>query len=467
MRLRLSDAHLVELGVATAVLAVANALFAPHNPAFLGIQPHPALIAVAIVGAWKGLRAGAFAGVVLAALLLVTWSVRTEIILPGAWWRLSTYATPLMVAGAGLVFGAIGDAHRRKALHLSDRVRHLQLELADQAVRFMAATEASHELERRVIEETASLTTLHAAARALDTLDLESLYPGIVTVARRFIDADACQLYLVEGGLLSLREAQGDQPLRTHLPIDDGLVGLAIRRGRAVSIRDWTAVAAVEDLKQASILLAAPLVGPDAALLGCLTVTHLPFLRLTPAAVDRLGVAADWAARAIVKAKAHAATRDGMTDAALGAYTYAYYQRRIAEEQARADRYARPLSVVIMTIERLSDVLPRHWPELGRLLGVIAKQCLRDADLFCRYVSEGSFAVILPETSADVADGVGKRIAAEVSGFRFRPYADERAELALDIRVLAVRSVGAATDSIRDTEGATTGPRSGPPPCDT
>jgi GGDEF domain-containing protein len=454
MRLRLIDGHVIELGVAAMVLAVANVLVAPHDPGFLAIQPHPALVVAAILGARRGLWAGGFAGSVFAALLLVAWSVRSDIIPLGAWSRLSTYATPLMVLTAGLVFGAIGQAHRRSALDLTNRVKNLQLELAEQAVRFMAATEASQELERRVAEETASLPTLHATARELDTLDLDRLYPGIVNVARRFIEADACQLYLVDGGGLSLRAAQGDHPLRAHLPVDDGLIGFAIRRARAVSIRDWIAVSSVEDFKHASILLAAPLVAPDGTLLGCLTVTRLPFLRLTPAAVDRLGVAADWAARAIANATAHAATHDdAMTDASSAAYSFPYYQRRIAEEQARADRYARPLSVLVVTVERLADVLPQQWPELGRLLAVILKRSLRDADLLCRYATEGSFAVILPETPSDAASQVGKRIAAEIDAFHFRPYGDEGAELALDIRVIDMRSAAPAVEAVHGTDG--------------
>ena len=441
MRLRHVGGALIDLGVAVAVLALANLLFARHDPGFLEVQPHPAMVAAMILGAWRGMRAGALAGFVLAALIFVTWGIRTEVIAPGAWLRLSTYATPFMVAGAGLLFGAIGQAHRRTAVALDDRVKHVQQELADQAVRFMAATEAAQELERRVAEESASLTTLHDTARVLDTLDLDRLYPGIVDVAKRFIGADACELYLIEGGRLELRDAQGDQPARTQLPIDEGLIGYAIQRGRAASIREWTAISAIEDLQHAPILLAAPLVSPDGALLGCLTITRLPFVRLTPAAVDRLGVAAEWAARAIVKARAHAAIHDdGMTDAVVGTYSYPYYQRRIAQEQARADRYSRPLSVLVMTIERLADVLPQHWPELGRLLGVIFKRCLRDSDVVCRYVTDGSFAVILPETPVDGAEGVVKRIASEIAAFHFRPYADESAELSLDVRVLEVHS---------------------------
>lgn len=444
MRLRRLDAYLIDVAIALGALALANVLFVPDDPGFFALQPHPALIVAAALGARRGLREGAIVGVVFGVALLATWALRQEIIPDGMWSRLSTYTTPLLVCGAGVLFGAIGEARRRETQRLRDRLVNLQLELADQAVRFAATTETSRELERRVADETASLSTLHAAARALDTLDVERLHTAIVSVAHRFVAADACQLYLTAGGMLTLRDSIGELPPRTTLPLDDGVVGLAIRHGRAVSVRDYIAVAAVEDLKQAPVLLAAPLV-VDGVLFGCLTVTRLPFTRLTPTTVDRLGVAAEWAARALANARAYEASREeAMTDATVGANSYAYYQRRLAEEQTRADRYDRPLSLVVFTVERLDRVLPRNWPELGRLLGIIFKRSLRDADLVCRYATDGSFAVILPETAVDGAETIGKRLLGQIRDFHFKPYDDEQAELELGMRVVEVRGRGIA-----------------------
>ena len=155
----------------------------------------------------------------------------------------------------------------------------------------MAATEAKHELERRVADERASLSSLYTAARALETLDAERLYPAIALTARRFLQADACQCYVLEGELMRPARRRRTAPRAVGDPARRrALVGLAVRLGRPVSVRDATAIGSLDDLHGASLLMAAPLLGPQGTLLGCITVTSLPFLRLTP----RRSIASAW-----------------------------------------------------------------------------------------------------------------------------------------------------------------------------
>ena len=70
-------------------------------------------------------------------------------------------------------------------------------------------------------------------------------------------------------------------------------------------MRDYTLITSLDDLHAAGLLMAAPLTGAEGALLGCITVTSLPFLRLTPASLDRLGLVADWGARTLENARTH------------------------------------------------------------------------------------------------------------------------------------------------------------------
>ena len=352
---------------------------------------------------------------------------------------LGHYLTPLLLIGTGFGLGAQREALRRAERARESRVEALEHELADQAVRFMAATEAKHELERRVADERASLS-LYTAARALETLDAERLYPAIALTARRFLQADACQCYVLEGELMRLRAAEGPAPARSEIPPDDGLVGLAVRLGRPVSVRDATAIGSLDDLHGASLLMAAPLLGPQGTLLGCITVTSLPFLRLTPASLDRLGLVADWGARVLANARTHQETRARtIEDDLVGAYTYAYYERRLHEEEVRADRYGRPLAVVVFRVHRFGAVAPERRIELGRVLSLVFSRTLRDVDIVCRYATEDSFAIILPETPPAHAEVVVERLSREIGNFHFAPYADETEDLEFSARVLAVR----------------------------
>jgi hypothetical protein len=232
--------YLLELGGGLLVLAVVNLLLRPKDPGFLAVQPNPALLLVAVLACRHGLRAGLASGVAAAALIAACTVARLEYVTWSELRTLGHYVTPLLLIGTGFALGAQRESLRRAALALEGRVEALEHELAEQAVRFMAATEAKHELERRVADERASLSSLYTAARALETLDAERLYPAIALTARRFLQADACQFYVLEGELLRLRAAEGPAPERAEIPPDEGLVGLAIRLGRPVSVRDAT-----------------------------------------------------------------------------------------------------------------------------------------------------------------------------------------------------------------------------------
>ena len=433
------DRYLAELGVAVGLLAVANLLLSPHDPGFLSIHPNPALLLAALIGARYGVREGIMAGGVVGGLLLVCALLRAEELTLRTVARVDTYLTPLLVLATGFAFGAVGESRRRKILDLHGRVDALEQELADQAVRFMAAAEAKHELERRVSEESESLSSLYATARTLEILDVDRLYPAITATMRRLLQCDACQLYLLDGELLRLRAAEGPPPPRAEVALDEGLPGFALRAGKPVSVREFMVVSSLDDLQQAPVLLAAPLAGPEGATLGCLTVTHLPFLRLTPVTLDRLGIVADWAARALENARIHQKARAAtITDELVRSYTYAYYQRRLEEEQARAERYGRPLCVIVFRIHGLELVALERRPELGRILGLVFSHSLRAVDLVCRYATDDSFAIILPETGGRKAEGVVARLSRELSGFHFLPYVEEARELEFNMRVLAV-----------------------------
>lgn len=437
---RRTDAYLVELGGGLLVLAIVNLLLRPGDLGLLAVEPHPALLLVALVAGRHGLREGLMSGVIAGGLVLACILGRLDDLSWSELRDLRNYLTPLLLIGIGFLLGAVREERSREARALEERVEALQQELADQAVRFMAAAEAKHELERRVADESASLSNLYAAARAMETLEVDQLYAAVAATTRRFLHADACQCYVLDGGLLRLRAAEGPAPDHPELPPQEGLVGFAIRRGKPASIRDYVLVSSLEDLQGASMLMAAPMLGTDGTLLGCVTVTALPFLKLTPAYLDRLGLVADWGGRALRNARAHEKARARtIEDDLVRAYTYAYYQRRLREEELRADRYGRPLSVVIFRIHQFQLVAAERRAELGRVLSIVFSRTLRDVDIVCRYATDDSFAIILPETPPPQAEALVERLSQEIRDFHFAPYVNEERDLEFSARVLAVR----------------------------
>lgn len=99
-------------------------------------------------------------------------------------------------------------------------------------------------------------------------------------------------------------------------------------------------------------------------------------------------------------------------DVDTGVYNRPYFLQRLGEELSRAKRHHHPLSVALMSIERLDmigDGRPDLKTEALRRVGLFLKQYLREEDLVARF--EGNtFALLLPDTSGPDAEQVLKKL---------------------------------------------------------
>ena len=106
-------------------------------------------------------------------------------------------------------------------------------------------------------------------------------------------------------------------------------------------------------------------------------------------------------------------------DYLTGLYNRRYFIERGTQELARANRYAKPLSLLMLDVDefkqindtrghRTGDLVLRH---LSRVLG----ETLRSVD-FCGRLGGEEFAVLLPETDAAAAQEIAERLRAAVAG---------------------------------------------------
>ena len=103
------------------------------------------------------------------------------------------------------------------------------------------------------------------------------------------------------------------------------------------------------------------------------------------------------------------AFRDSLT----GLYNYRFFQDAMDRELKRAARYKRPLSLIMMDLDRFKDVNDTYGHQSGdivlqRVCCEIAKNT-RNSDIAARYGGE-EFAVILPETDIRGAAFMAERV---------------------------------------------------------
>lgn len=100
-------------------------------------------------------------------------------------------------------------------------------------------------------------------------------------------------------------------------------------------------------------------------------------------------------------------------DALTGLLNRAFWQQQLALEISRAQRYQRPLSVVLFNIDRFKPFNDKYGHQQGdQLLQLLAKctaSLLRDNDLLARF-GGAEFAIALPDTALAGALEVAHRL---------------------------------------------------------
>jgi diguanylate cyclase (GGDEF)-like protein len=109
---------------------------------------------------------------------------------------------------------------------------------------------------------------------------------------------------------------------------------------------------------------------------------------------------------------------DGLTEV----YNHRFFHQILAAELARADRFHRPLSLLMIDADYFKEYNDTHGHQAGdealKKLTWIFKRFRRTYDSVARYGGE-EFAIILPETNKETAIVVGERIRKEVLATSF------------------------------------------------
>ncbi|MHB0916945.1 MAG: diguanylate cyclase [Thiobacillus sp.] len=112
------------------------------------------------------------------------------------------------------------------------------------------------------------------------------------------------------------------------------------------------------------------------------------------------------------------ATHDGLT----GLYNHRTFYALLGDELARAQRFKRPLSLLLLDIDHFKRVNDTHGHQAGdavlKRLGELLGREARAIDRVCRYGGE-EITVILPETDPDAATRFAERLRAAVEAQPF------------------------------------------------
>jgi len=248
---------------------------------------------------------------------------------------------------------------------------------------------------------------------------------------------EICAVYLVgaDQKTLELRSASGPRdrtPLLPALAVADARTGGWDVSGAAhynQDVRGFYAPNGRLDASRLSSIDAAagsfaclPLVSLE-GLLGMLYVSFPHAGGLTPEGLRRLEQLALRAAYPLQRVLLQQGFRSlAYSDPMTGLDNFRQFEETLAEELARAERYDRPLSVILLDIDHFksfNDTLGHQAGDalLGQL-GVVLRNSLRNVDRPARYGGE-EFVVICPETGAEEVRLIAERIRRSVADTPF------------------------------------------------
>ena len=271
------------------------------------------------------------------------------------------------------------------------------------------------------------------------TLDLEGMLEVILDTAAVTLGATTGALFLRRptGDDLRLEVAQGyTPPQKALLAVGKGVAGRAAQ-GAEVLVPGARVEPVGPVEPPAGTAVAVPLMRGD-RVMGVIALYGRPTLEpFTAEDVHTLGSFASQASVAIENVLLHQETQQlSITDGLTGLWNRRYLELSLRKEIERANRFNRPLSVLLVDIDRFKRVNDRYGHQRGdevlvevtrRLVSVIRSQI----DFVARYGGE-EFVVVLPETPCD-----GGKIVAEKlrSAIRDEPFDGHGPELRVTVSV--------------------------------
>ena len=299
----------------------------------------------------------------------------------------------------------------------------------ESAERLASETEHLNEQLRRRVHELQAVSTITELIHS--SLDFDRVGPQVLEIVAQAIGVTTCCLFVI------------DKSKSETL--------FSASRGTAAIVSDPVGAAPYAEVGE-DHLTCTPVfdVGP-VMVLFCATTEALAGLsdeeRLVLSAVARELVVA------VENSKLYKLTRRlAITDELTGLANYRHLQQRLDEELARAKRYEKQLSLLMMDADEFKEFNDAQGHVAGDValaeLGPIIKRLVREVDVVARYGGE-EFSVVLPETDAAGAYVVAEKIREAIELHKFADADGGRTcDLTVSIGLATYPTHGADKDSV-------------------
>ncbi|MHB1012387.1 MAG: sensor domain-containing diguanylate cyclase [Desulfobacteria bacterium] len=322
---------------------------------------------------------------------------------------------------------AISARQERSVATLREAVRDREERLAqvERLRRALEETRTNLESNVRYLQTMAEVSTVIAGT--LDPEELHRIIPERV-MAKLGLNDFCIMLYSRESKRLvakSVSAGNGGTMPEFSLAPGEGIAGKVFTTGEPAWIPD---VRFSTDFlhyggrrTDVRSFMCVPLVSKGKNI-GVLMLNHPEPNAFEPELLPMMRVLATYLAIAIENARMFEFVKSlAEKDSLTLLYNHGAFHEKLAIELERANRYLRPMAVIILDLDHFKEVNDRYGHTTGdRVLALVAGALgahLRKTDIAARYGGD-EFAVILPETDLSSAAAIAERIAEGISNVR-------------------------------------------------
>jgi len=322
---------------------------------------------------------------------------------------------------------AISARMERSVATLREAVRDRE----DRLVQVERLRRALEETRRNLESNVQYLRTMAEVSTVIaGTLDPEELYRIIPerVMGKLGLNDFCIMLYSRETDRLVAKSASGTDggnlPEFTLAP-GEGIAGKVFSNGEPAWIPDVKSSSEIvfhggrgADVRS---FLCVPLVSKGKSI-GVLMLNHPEPNAFEPELLPTMRVLASYLAIAIENAELFGFVKSlAEKDSLTLLYNHGAFHEKLAIELERANRYGRPMAVIMLDLDRFKEINDQFGHTTGdRLLTLVAGALgahLRKTDIAARYGGD-EFSVILPETELSSAAVIAERISAGISNIR-------------------------------------------------
>jgi hypothetical protein len=425
----------VELLAVLSLVIGVNVFFFPGDPGFRRLEFNPFLVPVVLLGIRFGTLIGGAAGVVCGLWMCLAgrWDLEDgSLVLPG------------MLVLIGMLVGILSQHQGERLAFVRDYARRLEQRHA-RSRRILAVKQSViGELQSRIEEQAVSVEAMYRMSRRMSSTEPTDMFQALLQILQADLNVTRAAVYRRDNAEFALAASldRGVVPAPFEERLDDasGLVGLAVRLQRRISVLDPEAEA-IPPADRGGAVLCGP-IWEGKRIEAVVVIQDLPLLELSPSGLSRVDALLGWASE--VRSRLARLTEQSdpdYFDRRIGVYRFSYLLETLRREMGRAQRHGLPLRVLRVRILSFAEIPPTSVNAARECVSRALFAYLREGDTIGASPQEDSFLVILPMCEAATATAIGFRMHRAIEGV------SNLLPLRLAFEFVEPQSVGRAADA--------------------